>query len=187
MAWTAVNYAYVLGLYLGDGNISRNVRTYSLRITMDAKYPGIVAEVASALRAGLPNNGVSVHNEGPGRTKTVLSAWSRHMPCLFPQHGPGPKHKRSITLETWQQAVVDEQPWPFLRGLVQSDGCRFINRTGKYSYPSYDFTQVSDDIRRMFADACDRVGVKYRYYRRRVRIYDRASVALMDARIGPKH
>ena len=28
----------------------------------------------------------------------------------------------------WQQAIVDEYPWTFLRGLLHSDGCRTINR-----------------------------------------------------------
>ena len=38
-------YAYLLGMYLGDGCISRCPRdVWRLRITLDAAYPGIVAE-----------------------------------------------------------------------------------------------------------------------------------------------
>ena len=37
-------YAYVLGLYLGDGHIVRSPRTYRLEISCDPKYPGIIAE-----------------------------------------------------------------------------------------------------------------------------------------------
>src|SRR3954471_24918878 len=35
-------YAYLLGLYLGDGHITRMQRTYRLRICLDSAYPGIV-------------------------------------------------------------------------------------------------------------------------------------------------
>ena len=69
---------------------------------------------------------------------------------------------------------------------MQSDGCRFLNRTGRYAYPSYDFTQVSDDIRRIFIRACDLAGVEYRFSGRSVRFYRRASVALLEEHVGPK-
>lgn len=36
-----------------------------------------------------------------------IALYSRHWPCLFPQHGPGRKHTRRIALEPWQQALVD--------------------------------------------------------------------------------
>src|SRR5690348_16047877 len=35
-------YAYLLGLYLGDGCISRHRRVWRLRIVLDDKYPGII-------------------------------------------------------------------------------------------------------------------------------------------------
>jgi hypothetical protein len=35
-------YSYVLGLYLGDGCISRCREVWRLRVTLDAKYPGII-------------------------------------------------------------------------------------------------------------------------------------------------
>src|SRR5918994_587178 len=37
-------YAYLLGIYLGDGCISKHPRTYRLRITLDAMYPKIIEE-----------------------------------------------------------------------------------------------------------------------------------------------
>ena len=78
---------------------------------------------------------------------------------MFPQHGHGLKHQRRIALEDWQQRCVDETPWAFLRGLVHSDGCFFINRTGRYAYLSVDFCNRSADVRRLFTEACDRVDV----------------------------
>lgn len=180
-------YTYLLGLYLGDGCIAQLARTYSLRLSLDAKYPGIVAEARAALTSCSPTGRVSQHLAGPRRTTTVLCVYGTHLPCLFPQHGPGKKHTRRIEFEPWQADLVSQAPWPLIRGLIQSDGCRFLNRTGRYVYPSYDFTQLSDDIRGIFADACDLVGVEYRAYARRVRIYRRPSVELMDVHVGTKY
>jgi hypothetical protein len=47
---------------------------------------------------------------------------------LFPQHGPGRKHLRTIELEPWQRVIVTENPGDFARGLFHSDGYRGINR-----------------------------------------------------------
>ena len=48
-------YAYLLGLYLGDGCISAGRRgVWCLRITLDAAYPGIINECAAALEAIFP-------------------------------------------------------------------------------------------------------------------------------------
>ncbi len=73
-----------------------------------------------------------------------------------------------------------------LRGLIRSDGCVFINRTGKYEYESYDFCNLSRDILELFVATCASVGVDCRVYRKRARIYRRASVALMLEHVGRK-
>lgn len=186
VSFTSVQYAYVLGLYLGDGCIARLARTYSLRLSLDAKYPGIVREARAVLEACMPMNRVCLHAAGPRRTTMVLCVYGNHLPCLFPQHGPGKKHERRIELEPWQREHVDAAPWPLIRGLIQSDGCRFVNRTGRYAYPSYEFSQLSPDIRAIFTRACDTVGVEYRTYRRYTRICRRASVELMEHHVGAK-
>lgn len=90
-------------------------------------------------------------------------------------------------LEPWQAAIVEEAPWAFLRGCIRSDGCAYINRTGRYEYLSYCFDNFSPDIRQLFIDACDLVGVECRPSRRSVWIYRRASVALMLENVGRKN
>ena len=35
----------------------------------------------------------------------VMSYW-KHWPCLFPQHGPGAKFKRDVSLQSWQQDIA---------------------------------------------------------------------------------
>ncbi|WP_342666174.1 hypothetical protein [Spirillospora albida] len=101
---------------------------------------------------------------------TNVGAYSKHWPCLFPQHGPGMKHTRKIELAPWQQEIVDEFTEDFVRGLVHSDGCRGMNRVRRplkngdhwYEYPRYLFTNVSLDIQRIFTDALDRLGIPWK-------------------------
>jgi hypothetical protein len=81
---------------------------------------------------------------------------------------------------------LERAPWPFLRGCIRSDGCVFVNRTGRYSYLSYEFSNSSADILGLFTDVCDLVGVGYRRYARQVRINRRGSVALMLDHVGIK-
>jgi hypothetical protein len=181
-------YAYLLGAYLGDGHIARLPRTYRLGITLDARYPGIVDEVRQAMAAVLAPNPATIRRVR--HTAAVeVTAHSRLLPQMFPQHGPGPKHRRPIVLADWQQEIVEEHSERFLRGLIQSDGCRCLNRvwSGKYAYPRYFFTQESVDIMDLFTDACDRLGIDYAFTKRNtVSVARRASVARLDAFVGPK-
>ena len=120
----------------------------------------------------------------------VDSVW-RSWPCLLPQQGPGRKHDRPIELVPWQQEIVDDHAADFLRGLIHSDGWRGLNRVtvkGRaYAYPRYQFSNRSDDIRRLFCEACDREGVAWRPWGRyEISVARRESVARMDTFIGPK-
>jgi hypothetical protein len=99
-------------------------------------------------------------------------------------------------MSPWQRVLIDRYPGQLLRGLIHSDGCRSLNKikhtdpTGTlrvYSYPRYHFTNASDDIRRMFTDTCDALGITWtRLTERNVAISRRADVALLDTFIGPK-
>jgi len=110
-------YAEVLGLYLGDGCISRLARTFRLRLSLDSKYPELVAASRASIARVLPVNRVSTHREDGGNT-TILTTHSGHLPCLFPQHGPGKKHHRLIALEGWQRDICLREPFALLRGTV---------------------------------------------------------------------
>ncbi|KUJ54400.1 hypothetical protein ACZ90_65385 [Streptomyces albus subsp. albus] len=192
-------YAYLLGLYLGDGHIIQysGHRVPSLMITCDDSWPGLMADCEAAMRAVFPDNAVCrVRKTGCHNVKV----YSQHLWCLFPQHGPGKKHERRIVLEPWQRRIVDAHPWEFIRGLVHSDGCRITNWTTRvvggerkrYEYPRYFLTNKSADIRQLYCAALDRVGVEWRVTRRgedpyNVSVARRGSVALMDTHVGPKY
>jgi hypothetical protein len=184
-------YAYLLGLYLGDGNISKMKKgVFRIRITCCSAYPHLMDLCQAALEAALPNSRVSRY----GRIGcTDVASYSKHWPCLFPQHGPGLKHLRPIVLRPWQVAIVREHPKDFLRGLIHSDGCRGINpirapRSGKmYYYPRYEFANVSEDIKGLFCWACDLLGAEWKVMNRKtISINKRADVAFLDTFIGPK-
>ncbi|HEX2086739.1 MAG TPA: hypothetical protein VHF89_13750 [Solirubrobacteraceae bacterium] len=183
--FTAGEYAELLGLYLGDGCIVEAGRTQRLRLALDARHPQVVAETRALLAGCFPENRAAVVGADAGAT-AVVSMYCSHLGCLFPQHGSGQKHRRRIDLEPWQDDLVARAPWSFLRGLMHSDGCFFVNRTGRYTYLSADFCNVSADIRRLFVATCERVGVHARESGPRVRIYRRESVALLAAFVGIK-
>ena len=184
-------YTYLLGMYLGDGHISAYERAWRLRVSMCLDWPGILAECRAAMQAVFPNNRVSFVHPDPSSRCGVLCVYSRMLSCLFPQHGPGPKHLRKIELAGWQQSIVRSHPRFFIRGLIHSDGCRFVNRVtikGKtYSYPRYNFTSASDDIRGLFTAALDQLGIDWRRMNaRNVSVARRESVARLDDFVGPK-
>jgi hypothetical protein len=80
-------YAYLLGLYLGDGWISEHVRgVFRLRIVLDERYLGIISECAAAIGAVRPSKDSVTFNQNLGCIE-VSSYW-KHWPCLFPHHGP---------------------------------------------------------------------------------------------------
>ncbi|POX53358.1 transcriptional regulator [Streptomyces sp. Ru71] len=191
------SYACLLGLYLGDGYIISKPRQHYLMTTCSASWPGLVDAAENALRRVMPDPSIS----RLARAGCVdVKSYSSHWPCLFPQHGPGRKHEREIALEPWQQAIVDAHPWDFVRGLIHSDGCRITNWTTRivggerkrYEYPRYFFTDKSDDIRQLYTDTLDRLGVEWTHCTRQGAAYNisvarNASVALLDAHVGPKH
>jgi hypothetical protein len=185
----ATSYAYLLGIYLGDGTISKAPKgIWKLRIVQDTRYPAIIGEIVRATSAVMPKNSVRVMRRGTTNCVEITSN-SKAWPCYFPQHGPGRKHQRKIELSAWQWTYVRQEPGMFIRGLIHSDGCRVTNKVwhGKYAYPRYFFTNHSLDIQQLFRDACDIIGVEYCNNRwHTISVARRASVALLDEIVGPK-
>jgi hypothetical protein len=185
-------YVYLLGAYLGDGHITESQRTACLWIYCADAWPCIQHDVQQAISAVMPSTSVSVVQ----RTGCVaIKSFTKHWPCLFPQHGPGRKHTRSIVLEPWQQDLVDQHNGAFLRGLFHSDGCRMTNWTRRtvagaarrYEYPRWFFTNKSTDILGLCSASLDRLGIAHRFPRRdTISVARREAVAALDAVVGPK-
>ena len=189
-------YSYLLGIYLGDGCVSvRRRGGTDLRITLDARYNAIVDECCAAIAAVMPDCRVSVRDV-PGEGSRVIGACTDRWVDAFPQHGPGPKHTRPIVLAAWQRRIVESEPEAMLRGLIHSDGCRTVNRfttrlpsgrTATYAYPRYFFSNLSADIRELFCERCDQLGIRWTQSNpRNISVAHRDSVARLDAFVGAK-
>ncbi|MFI6731924.1 helix-turn-helix domain-containing protein [Nonomuraea sp. NPDC050451] len=193
----ADSYAYLLGLYLGDGCIcwvgDRSKQVWALRIACANRWPGLVQECIEALQAIRPTNKVRVRQLQGCKD---VNSYSKHWPHLFPQHGPGKKHERAIVLEPWQREIVSAHPGRFVRGLIHSDGCRGMNRVRRvlpsgvrwYEYPRYHFKNESPDILALCGEALDLLGVAWRFNNRNeLSVARREAVELLDLHVGPKY
>ena len=187
-------YAYLLGLYLGDGHIAQGRRgVYALMVACADSWPGLIDSAAETMTAVMPCSRVCrVQLIGC----TAVKSYSRHWPCLFPQHGAGRKHSRLIELAPWQRDIVAQFPGAFARGLFHSDGCRVVNRVRRqtsmgerhYEYPRYFFSNESADILGLCGWALDLLGVGWRLSRRNsISVARREAVARLDEFVGPKY
>jgi hypothetical protein len=190
-ALPASAYSYLLAQYLGDGTVFHTSELgRGLRISSDAQYTGIIEECCAAIetiRGRRPN--VRRHRD---KRLVSITSYGKSWPCLLPQHGPGRKHRRAIALTLWQVKLVEAAPGQFLRGLIHSDGWRGVNRVhvkGRdYSYPRYQFSNRSVDIRTLFTYACELVGVAWRPWGKfHISVARREAVELLDRFVGPKY
>ena len=127
---------------------------------------------------------------------TEVLSFSKHWPCLFPQHGPGRKHLRKIELADWQRVIVTRYPGDFARGLFHSDGYRGVNRVCRrwddaehwYEYERYLFVNNSADILRLCGETLDRLGAEWRFSKpNTISVARREAVARLDKVVGPKY
>lgn len=180
-------YAYLLGLYLGDGHLVTSARIPVLRVACTAPWPGLIDACETAMRAVLANKVQRVRQPGC----VSVQSYATHWPCLIPQHGPGKKHTRPIVLADWQREITTAHAGDFLRGLFHSDGCRFANPVRKggkvYVYPRYMFANLSADIMRLCQEHLDHLAIAWRMARPNcLSVARREAVAALDAHVGPK-
>jgi hypothetical protein len=96
-----------------------------------------------------------------------------------------------IHLTKWQERIVAQERRPFLRGLIHSDGTRIVATERKGAYvrraPRYAFSNRSEDIKELFCESCDALGIRWtRPSNRQIAIYRLESVAKLDTFVGPK-
>jgi hypothetical protein len=184
-------YAYLLGVYLGDGWLSSHRgKGHRLRVALDARYPRIVSEVVDAMQRQMPGHSVDARLHSTDNC-VIVGCYGKKWFSLLPQHGPGPKHTRSIRLEPWQKTCTARYPEAFVRGLLQTDGSRYTARVrahGKiYSYTRYSFSNRSEDIKALLCEHLDLLGVRWtRPNEWQIAIARQSSVALVDQFVGPK-
>jgi hypothetical protein len=161
------SYSFILAVYLCDGYIStyKTFRAPSIRFFNDSKYPKNTQEWADNLKILLPNNSINIYRKKLSNCNIVLTN-SKKLLNLFPQHGSGMKHERKLILKDWQKDIITKYPEEFVRGCIQSDGCIYQHKQGKYQYKKYAFTNKSEDIIDFFLYALNQIGiVKEKYLR----------------------
>ncbi len=186
-------YAELFGWYLGDGHISASRRgVQSLHIFNDRSYVHDIARIQDLMRLVKP--ACRPHTRDVPGCVVVTVGW-KHWTCLFPQHGAGRKHERTLGMEPWQREIWEAFPADFLRGLFHSDGCRAKNWTRRpvagemkrYDYPRWQFTNHSAEIRTWCCEALDLVQVPWRQsYWKTISVSTRPGVARLDDLIGLK-
>jgi hypothetical protein len=187
-------YCYLLGAYLGDGTVCVQ-RGVWIQIVNDRRYPGISGEIRKAMETTFPGRASRSHPSTTGESDVLCMS---HPAVLraFPQHGPGRKHRRPIVLADWQRELTHAYPGSLVRGLIHSDGCRVINRfstklpsgrVGHYAYVRYFFSNLSADIRQIFTEHCELLGIRVtQSNHRNLTVSHRHSVAILEELVGPK-
>ena len=176
-------YSFLLGMYLGDGHIVHAKKSFRLQIYLHVAQGELIERVVATIKTLLPERPIAIINHG--RNAVAVSVYFAGWPWLFPQHGAGRKHTRRIILESWQEHVVGEFPEDFIRGCIESDGCRHRRIVKGRDYPAYGFCNRSEDILGLFTAACDIAGVRWRRSSDiRISIARRADVAKLDGLFG---
>ncbi|HUA46094.1 MAG TPA: hypothetical protein VMA77_12745 [Solirubrobacteraceae bacterium] len=187
-------YCYLLGAYLGDGTVHTR-KGIALNIVNDRRYPGVSREILGAMARTFPGRSPRVHPSSTGESD-ILCISHPAVVRAFPQHGVGRKHLRPIVLADWQLELTRAYPASLVRGLIHSDGCRVVNRfktklpsgrVAEYSYVRYFFSNLSSDIRQIFRDHCELLGIRVtQSNHRNLTVAHRRSVAILEEVVGPK-
>ncbi len=159
----SAEYAYLLGCYLGDGHIVIMPRTQKLSIYNDNRYPDIIQDQNIALQKIFPNNKITNYQQLYSRCLEV-NVHNKFLSKLFPQHGPGKKHDRDVSLQDWQWDIVWKEPECFIKGLIDSDGSYYLqtqrNANGMvHAGMRYQFTNKSLDIIDMYLIVMDKLNI----------------------------
>jgi len=141
--------AYVIGIALGDGNLScPNKRALRLRITCDLTYPFLIEEIITALKNIFPKNKVSICNKKKG-TYIDISVYSNTLKDFMPWRlGEGSKFSQQAHVPEW---ILERKSYikSCLRGLLQTDGSIYNDR----NYIMVNFTNLTkplvDDVYNM--------------------------------------
>ncbi len=92
--------AYIVGLSLGDGNLSNpNGRAVRLRITCDKKYPLLIKHIKSCVELLLPQNKINIVNKK--RNCIDISTYSNYWSKLLWQWDKGSKDKQNVFIPNW--------------------------------------------------------------------------------------
>jgi DNA-binding transcriptional regulator WhiA len=129
------NTAYIIGVALGDGNLSNpNKRAVRLRVTCDNKYPEIMSRIAQALQILLPQNKVSLYRRKDSNCTDVYGYSNALESILGWRALEGSKYIQRVRVPDWIFSK-DEYMRLCLQGLFETDGSVYKDRV--YTYANF--------------------------------------------------
>ena len=182
-------YSYILGIYLGDGCISKAKKSYKIRIALDEKYYNIIEECEKNFKELFPSSSVGIYKV-KNKNMYFVNVYSCNLLELFPQHGDGLKYKRDIKLEKFQYDIIDDVQ--LIKGLIHSDGCLYkANNKGYISF-FYNFTNMSKNIIDILCGSLDNININYKINKHKndvylVNIYKQKDFIKLYSLIGTKN
>lgn len=144
--------AYIIGLALGDGNLSNpNGRAVRLRVTCDKKYPELVLHVQQSIQRMLPKNKISITDRlGCVDVSCYSNAWEH---ILAWKAYDGSKFVQNVCIPGWvkkKRSYIVE----CLRGLFQTDGCIYNDR----GYLMVNFVSYIPSLAKDVCSALQKIG-----------------------------
>jgi phosphotransferase system IIB component len=150
-----VNLAYVIGVAIGDGNLSNpNGRATRLRVTCDIKYPNLIKNIVESIKIVFPSNKVSV-----GKTSgnyVNVSCYSNRLEGLLGwKVGLGPKHKQKVSIPKW---IKSNRKFTIacLKGLFETDGSIYMDR----KYLMTNFVTIIPELAKDVIEMIEMLGFK---------------------------
>lgn len=165
-------YSYILGFYLGDGCVYQTRETSQSKTLMIANQASFVEMnnlITHSLQLLFPNKTIK-HYYRKNSDCVNIKVHAMSLDELF-LSGKGVKHTRKIELKEWQDNICKQYPKDFIKGLIESDGCRF-QPVKKYEYTVYQFANASKDIHSILQKFCDILEIEYTF---RTRLYKQPS------------
>ncbi len=155
-------YSFVLGMYLGDGCIQEINNSTQLTFSLDKKYERLNEYVMNVSNQVFGKN-PSIYDRSVNRGQKSISNCinvkycRKNLNLLFPQHGKGKKHTRTIELLEWQRLIINDMS--LCQGLFFSDGSYYLdNVNNKWMY---SFTNKSNGIINILSQALERLNIRY--------------------------
>lgn len=142
--------SYVIGLALGDGNLSNpNGRAARLRITCDKKYPLLVKRIIKSLGFLFPQNKIGVVNRKENCID--VSVYSNQLEKLLGwKCGCGSKFSQKVSVPKW---IKQDEKYAIkcLQGLIETDGSIYFDRSYKTIMFSTIIEELANDVFEMMA------------------------------------
>jgi intein/homing endonuclease len=167
------NLAYVIGVAIGDGNLSNpNGRAVRLRVSCDLKYKNIIISISRAIQKLLPNNKVSLVNHG--KNCIDISCYSNKWEDLLGWKAKsGSKYKQKVSVPGWIKANK-EYTNHCLRGLFETDGCVYKDR----GYIMANFVTIIPNLANDVIEMIKNLGFAPRIYKITTKPIDRYTIRI---------